>query len=297
MSVDISALTAPDIIEALDFESILAEHKADLVARYPAIADTIDLESEPVLKLLEVGAYRELKLRARYNDEARALLLAHATGSDLDHIGVTYYQEPRLTVTPEDDTTTPATPAVMEFDSDYRYRLSLKPESYSVAGPRDAFKFHSLSADGKVKDANPTSPIRGTTEIFVLSRIGSGVPDAALLNSVSSRLNDETIRPLSEEVIVSPCTVVEYALDISLVLFPGAVSEIAIASAQTELAAFSIEQHKIDADIVPSAIDAAAHRPGVKEVIIHSPAAKITCGSNQAPYCTGITIRPPEFEA
>ena len=297
MQVDLSALPPPDIIETIDFESILADHKAELVSRYPDIAETIDLESEPALKLLEVGAYRELKLRARYNDEARALLLALATGTDLDHIGVSYYQEPRLIITPEDLTTTPTTPSVMETDDDYRYRLSLKPESFSVAGPRDAFKFHALSAHGQVKDANPISPYRGTTEVFVLSRTGSGVPDVSLLSAVSSRLNDETIRPLSEEVLVSPCSVIEYTIDISLKLYPGAVSEIAIAAANTALIDFATAQHKIDGDIVLSAIDAAAHQAGVKEVIIHSPPAKVVCDYSQAPFCTGITIRPPEFES
>ena len=76
MDVDIAQLGTPDVIETLSFETLLAELKADLVSRYPDIANTIDLESEPTVKLLEVAAYRELQLRARYNDEARALLLA-----------------------------------------------------------------------------------------------------------------------------------------------------------------------------------------------------------------------------
>lgn len=290
MQVDLSLLPPPEIIEPLDFETILDELKADLVSRYPDIAGTIDLESEPVLKLLEVSAYRELKLRARYNDEARALLLSSAVRSDLDHIGITYYQEPRLTVTPANTTTTPPTPAVMETDDDYRYRLSLKPESYSVAGPRDAFKFHALSADGQVKDASVTSPVKGTTEVFILSRTGTGIPSGDLLTIVSDRLNGETIRPLSEEVIVSPGAIVDYPLVIGLVLFPGAVSELALAAANAALVTFAADHHKLGSDIIRSAIDAAAHQPGVKEVVISTPAANIVCANHQAPYCTSITV-------
>lgn len=290
MPVDLALLPPPEIIEPLSFEAILDEYVADLVARHPDIADTIDLESEPVRKLLEVGAYRELQLRARYNDEALALLLAFAVDGDLDHIGATYYQEARLVVTPEDNSTTPPTPAVMETNDAYRYRLSIKPESYSVAGPRDAYKFHALSADGQVKDASVTSPAPGTTEVFILSHTGPGVPDAPLQATVDAALSAETIRPHSEEVIVSPATIENYTLDIELVMFAGAAQEIAIVAAETALLAFAATSHKIGVDIIRSAIDAAAHQPGVKEVIIHAPAANIACSESQAPYCTGLNL-------
>ncbi|HJW26434.1 MAG TPA: baseplate J/gp47 family protein [Rhodocyclaceae bacterium] len=289
-AIDLSLLPPPEVIETLSFESLLDDYKADLVSRHPDIADTIDLESEPAVKLMEVSAYRELLLRARYNDEAKALLLAFSKGDDLDHIGVTYYQEPRLTITPADPAAVPPVAAVMESHDDYRYRLSLKPESYSVAGPRDAYQFHALSADGQVKNAAPTSPRPGTTEVFILSRTGNGVPDAPLLATVSAALNVETIRPESEEVIVSPGAVVNYTLEIGLIMFPGAIGEVAKAAAEAELDKFAADHHRLDADIVHSAIDKAAHQPGVKEVIIKSPPTKIVCSAGQAPYCIGRTV-------
>lgn len=302
MSVDLSSLPAPEVVEALSFETILADTKADLIARFPAdeqatMAALLELESDPITKLLETAAYRELQLRARINDEARALLLAFATGSDLDHIGATYYQEERLVVTTAAPDAIPPVAAIMESDDDYRYRLALKPESYSTAGPRGAYEFHSLSADGQVKNANPTSPIHGTTEVFILSRTGNGTPDAGLLATVEAALSIENVRPESEEVIVSPCAVVEYTLDVGLILFPGAIGEVAVAAAETELAKFASDFHKPDADIVDSAIKAAAHKPGVKKVIVTSPPADIVCTPGQAPYCTGINVTIAGIEA
>lgn len=291
MSVDLSLLPAPDVIESISFEILLAEYKSDLVARFPDIADTIDLESEPALKLLEVAAYRELQLRARYNDEALALLLAFATSADLDHIGATYYQEPRLLVTAANPATNPPTAAVWETDTDYRYRLSLKPESFSVAGPRDAFEFHALTADGQVKDASVTSPVRGTTEVFIISHSGDGTPSPELIATVDAALNVESIRPLSEDVIVSAGEIVAYTLDVDLVLFPGATGEVAEAAASSALAAYAANSHRLGTDIIRSAIDAAAHQPGVKEVVINSPAVNIACGNSQAPWCTSIVVQ------
>lgn len=297
MQVDLSLLPPPEVIETLNFETILANHVAELINRYPEIIDTIELESEPTRKLLEVSAYRELQLRARYNDEARALLLAYATDADLDHIGATYYQESRLTITAANPSTTPPTSAVLETNNDYRYRLSLKPESYSVAGPRDAFKYHALSADGQVKDASVSSPVRGTTQVYVLSRTSSGVPAAGLLTTVSTALNSETIRPLSEDLIVSPASVVNYALDIDLIMFQGAAAEIALAAAQTAIATYTADNHRLGRDIIRSAIDAAAHQPGVKKVIINSPAADVVCNDAQAAWCTGIAVRVAGVES
>ncbi|MFM8745990.1 MAG: baseplate J protein, partial [Aestuariivirga sp.] len=89
-ALDLSVLPPPEVIETVSYEPIVAAMRDDLVARFPAIAGVIDLESEPARKLIEVFAYREILLRARANDVARANLLAFATGADLDHLAAWY---------------------------------------------------------------------------------------------------------------------------------------------------------------------------------------------------------------
>lgn len=288
--IDLSQLPAPQVIEALDFESILAELKADLVARHPAAADVLDLESEPLIKLLEVVAYRELLLRARYNDEARALLLAYAIGTDLDHIGITYYQEARLLVTPADPVPVPPVAAVYEADADYRLRLALKPASYSVAGPRDAWRFHALSADGSIKSVSVDSPEPGTTSVYVLSRTGGGVPTGEVIAIVFAALNDEEVRPLSENVAVYAATPVDYAIEVDLTVYPVPAGDAAQAAATAALQALADNGYQLGNDITLSAITAAAQRPGVKRSAIVLPAADVVCTIGQAPRCTGVTV-------
>ncbi|MBX9612429.1 MAG: baseplate J/gp47 family protein [Burkholderiales bacterium] len=294
--IDLSTLPAPSVIEAISFESILADIKTQFLSLHPAGADVIELESEPIAKLLECIAFRELSLRARYNDDARSVMLAFSTGADLDHIGATYYQEARLLISAADDDAIPPVPAVMEADDTYRHRLALKSESYSVAGPRGAYEFHARSASGQVKSVSVTSPIRGTTHIHVLTHTGSGLPDAPLLALVDAAVNAETIRPLSEDVVVLAATIIEYTIDIDLTLFAGASTEPALAAARAALERFSIDHHQLETDIVHSAIDAAAHVAGVKKVVIKSPAADIDTGPSEAPYCTAITINIAAIE-
>lgn len=294
-NVDLSALPAPTVIESLSYEAILAERKAYFISLHPAdeqpaVAAKLALESEPIVKLLEENAYRELVLRTRYNDEAKSLLLAYAQGADLDHIGVTYYDEARLTVTEADTTAIPPVAAVMESDSDFKYRLTLKPESYSVAGPTGAYEFHALSASGQVKKAKATSPEPGTSVVYVLSRSGDGTPSADILAAVETALDSETIRPMSEDVVVAAPEIIPYAIAVQLTLYPGASGETALATAEEKLATYAAQAHALDYDINRAAITTAAHVAGVQNTAVVHPAADLIIGKGQAGYCTGITV-------
>ncbi|EOV7032892.1 baseplate assembly protein, partial [Yersinia enterocolitica] len=85
-TIDLSLLPPPFVVEELDYEILLAERKATLISLYPeeqrtAVARTLSLESEPLVKLLQENAYREVILRQRVNDAARAVMVAYAVGS------------------------------------------------------------------------------------------------------------------------------------------------------------------------------------------------------------------------
>ena len=59
-AIDLSQLPAPDVVETLDYEAILADWRADFLARYPQFSAFV--ESDPAIKLLETGAYRDAVL-------------------------------------------------------------------------------------------------------------------------------------------------------------------------------------------------------------------------------------------
>ncbi|MGD7330276.1 baseplate assembly protein, partial [Ralstonia pseudosolanacearum] len=135
-TIDLSQLPAPAVVETLDYEAILAERKDYFVSLYPAdqrdaVRATLELESEPITKLLQENAYRELVWRQRVNDAARGVMLAFAEGEDLEQIAANFNVQ-RLTITPADDTTVPPTPAVMEGDDSLRERAQEAFEGLSV---------------------------------------------------------------------------------------------------------------------------------------------------------------------
>ena len=95
-TLDLSRLPAPIVLEPLDFETLYQEALTDFRALMGKNWSA-PLESEPVVKLLEKRAYDKMMERARINDAAKALLLAFARGSDVDHLAANYNVK-RLTV-------------------------------------------------------------------------------------------------------------------------------------------------------------------------------------------------------
>lgn len=52
----------------LSFEDIVNEIKADLIALDPNLAPALEVESEPLVKLIEVVAYRLLDIQTKINN-------------------------------------------------------------------------------------------------------------------------------------------------------------------------------------------------------------------------------------
>ncbi|WP_058910979.1 baseplate assembly protein [Entomohabitans teleogrylli] len=292
--IDLSQLPAPDVVETLDYETLLAERKATLISLYPedeqdAIARTLALESEPIVKVLEENAYREVLLRQRVNEAARAVMVAYALSSDLDNLAANNNVK-RLTITPADDTSTPPTAAVMESDGDLRQRIPAAFEGMSVAGPTGAYEFHALSADGQVADASVISPAPAEVTVTVLSRDGDGTATAGLLAAVAAALNDEEVRPVADRVTVQSAQIVNYAVDAVLYVYPGPATEPILAAAKEQLVAYINEQRRLGRDIRRSAIYAALHVQGVQRVELAAPLVDVVLDKTQAANCTDYQV-------
>lgn len=288
-AIDLTRLPLPAAVEVLDFEVILAALKADLILRAPELTGVIDLESEPVVKLLEVVAFREVIWRARANDSVRAVHLATAAGTDIDALAA-LFGVMRLTITPADPLAIPPAAAVMEADGDLRARTQLALEGFSTAGPVGGYVFHALSASGQVKDVSVETPTPGTVRVTVLSIAGQGIPDAPLLAAVTTALNAEDVRPLCDTVVVQAATITTYTVVASLTMFGGPDPALTLAEAQAAVLAYVNENHRLGRAIRRSALFAALHRPGVATVTLTQPAADIVPTLAQAAFCTARTV-------
>lgn len=285
--IDLSQLPAPTIVEQLSYETILAEMLADLQARDSTF--TALVESDPAYKILEVCAYRELLMRQRANEEAQAVMLAYASGSDLDQLGANVGVE-RLVITPADPDAVPPVPAKMESDDEFRARIQLAPEGYTTAGSEGSYAFHALGADGDVKDVDPVSPTPGNVVVYVLSRTGDGTAPQSLLDKVKAALTAEEVRPLTDHVSVSSAQIVNYSIEAELTLLPGPDSEVVRQASLDAVTAYAEAQRRIGYDVTLSGLYHALHQAGVQNVKLTAPTADLVLGDGQASYCTGITV-------
>jgi phage-related baseplate assembly protein len=284
-AVDLSRLPPPDVVQPLDYEAILAELIADLQARLPEF-DAF-LESDPAIKALQIVAYRELILRQRVNDAGRAVLVAYAAGGDLDNLSALFGVTRRELVPADPET---GAPPVMEADEDLRRRVLLAPDSYSVAGPRFAYVYHALSADGDVLDASATSPAPGEVVISVLSRIGDGEASPELLAAVDSVVGADDVRPLTDEVTVQSAAIVPFEVEAALTLYAGPDAMLIEQTAETALTALLAQQHRLGRDVTRSAIIAALHVAGVQNVNLVSPAADVAVSETQAAWASSVSV-------
>lgn len=288
--IDLSRLPHPTIAETLSYEAILAERRAYLIGLWPSderdeIAERIKLDSDPLHKLLQENAYRELLLRQRVNEAATATMLALATGRDLDQVAAAT-NTGRLLIS----AATQDMPAEYESDEDLRRRAQMAWEGLSTAGPVNSYIYHTLSADGRVADAECVSPSPAVVDIIVLSREGNGAADASLLATVERYLNAEDRRPVADRVVVKSAEIIEYRVNASLYLSTvGAEQEPILKESRARLESFVSQQRRIALEISESALHAALHIEGVSKVVLHD-WQDIKATAYQSTYCTEIAL-------
>lgn len=273
-AIDLSALAPPDIIETLDYEVIVKDMRDDLVARFPAIVGVIDLESEPARKLIEAFACRELLLRARINDSARAVLLASSYGNNLDHLGALF--------------ATARQPG--ETDDRFRRRIQLAPEAFSVAGPEGAYQYHALTVAPWARDVSAIMTAPGTVRVTVMKQGANPTPTADELQDVLIALRDDDIRPLTDVVHVLPPAVVPVTIEARLTLYPGPDGTLVRTRALTALTDWVEKNRMLGMNLRRSAIFARLHQEGVHSVELLSPVEDVVLDETQVYAVTAIAV-------
>lgn len=296
-AIDLTKLPVPKIIEQPDFEAIFDARKARLLELVTAVKDAeyvadlsaaLDLESEPLVQLLQEDSYRELLLRAAVQDAGKGNLLAYATGDVLDHLAA-FYGVSRQVVQEADATANPPVPEELESDERLRERVQLAPEGFTTAGSLGSYIFWSLSASPMVKDVSVLETATpGEVRIVVLSADGEGSADQVLLDQVNDTTDPR--RPLTDRVTVESAIVVQYQLTAELTLYEGPDTELVRQASLAAVEAFVERHHRLGHDITIAGLHASLYQEGVQNVAISSPAETLIVDDDTAAFCTGITL-------
>ncbi|WP_425086990.1 baseplate assembly protein [Stappia sp.] len=273
----IPQLPAPAIIEELDYEALLASLIEDARARLAEVGivwDVGTLETDPVTIVCQAFAYRELLLRGRINDAARANLLVFARNSDLDHLAA-FYDVARLSG---------------ETDTRLRERVRLTILGRSAGGPAERYKAVAMAADVRVRNVAIWRDGRDpTVRIAVLSTEADGVADEGLLDTVRAALEAPTVRVVSDRFEVA--SAVRKFVDVTLRvrLAPDAPQSVV-----DDLPAIIQEAWTAEAllglDLTASWLVARAMRPGVSRVEVIAPAEDVVAEPTEAITLQSVTI-------
>jgi len=161
----------------------------------------------------------------------------------------------------------------VESDDDYRERLYLLPESFSVAGPSEAYEYFAKQYSSAIEDVKVTSPNAGEVDVrFTLE--GGELPGATIIAAVLAYLSASTRRPLTDQVTVQAPTTVSY--DITLTYYIKTEDAASAGNIQTAVTAAIADyvlwqKRKIGRDINPSELISKIVQAGAKWVVVTAP--------------------------
>lgn len=295
MSVDFNSLPKPNFVDVLDYEDIFNERKEYFISLHPEdeqelVRKTLSRESEPVTKLLQENAYREMILRNQINEKALATQLAFAKGNDLDVWGANFDVK-RLVITPADDSVTPPVLAIYEADEEFRYRIQKKLDALSTAGPESAYEFHTLSADSRVSDVKCSSPAPAHALLTILQRdTGNNASTEELNTIVLNYVSGEKKRPTGDRVQVQSAEIINYQIEAVLVTKNVPETEPVLSAARANALAYVKEPKRIGKGVFFSDLYSILKVSGVERVELISPATEMHLTKFQAASCTAIKL-------
>jgi phage-related baseplate assembly protein len=246
-------LPDPQVIEPIKFEDILAARVAkavDIFEEGGIDYDVGHLETDPVKIQLEENAHREVDIRARINDAAKANILGFAKKADLDHLAG-FHDVVRM---PGED------------DARLKTRVRLAIQGRSTGGTEPRYKGIALAADLRVKDVSIYTIGRNPTiNVAVFSTDNNGIADAGLVAKVATALNDPASRMANDTIVVAPAARIVVNITADVWLLPTAGDDVVTRIEPAVRAAWSSEM-ALGRDLTADWQIAAMRIPGVQKV-------------------------------
>lgn len=178
--------------------------------------------------------------------------------------------------------------ANIEDDEHYRERIYNAPSAYSVAGPVDAYKTIAKSTSTLIIDVSATSPTPGTAEIRPLME-GGEIPTQTILDAVYDKLSKDTVRPLTDHVVVLAPTVKSY--NVNYIYYISSQNAARAAEIQTAVSDATSnynlwQRSKLGRDINPDELISLVKAAGAKRLVVTSPVFEVVAESEVARSAT-----------
>lgn len=206
-------------------------------------------------------------------DVAAQALTAGASANGLVPGQLTQLVDPLPYITSVANTTVSLSGSDVEADARLRERIRIAPESYSCAGPVGAYQAQVLAISQDIEEVVVVSPSPGIVDIrFTLT--GGELPDASLIAQVREVITGETLRPLTDTVLVAAPDEVSYALKGKWFLRR---SDATLLSSITTAVNMAVENFRLwqrskpGRDINPTRLTSLVEQAGAKRIELESP--------------------------
>lgn len=180
-----------------------------------------------------------------------------------------------------------------EDDESLAERIKLAPNSFSTAGPRRAYEYHTYSASAAISDVAVDSPTPGLVNIYILAQ-GGTLPSQELVDATAAYLSDEDRRPLTDELHVYAPTAASFGVVLKYWISVERQAELeAIQSAVEQAVQNYVEWQtkKIGRDIVPDKLVQLAVEAGAWRVDAATLSPEYTSVDlAHVAQCTGVSI-------
>lgn len=165
----------------------------------------------------------------------------------------------------------------IEDDDSLKERFYLAPSGYSVAGSEAAYEYWTKAYNTGITDVLVTSPTPCAVKIYVLLE-GGQIPEELFLEELEAYLEDENIRPLTDQVTVSAPEQKAYSVQVSYYIAKSNTSNAVSIQSKVQQAVenyIAWQSEKIGRDINPDMLIQLMIAAGAKRVEVTSPAYQV----------------------
>ena len=174
-----------------------------------------------------------------------------------------------------------------ENDENFRERIQIAPESFSVAGPKGAYEYYARSAHQDIIDVAVIGPPEieaGYVRLYPLMK-GGELPSQEVLDAVLAKCGADDVRPLTDCVSVHSPETVSYVLNVKYYIDRAKATQsteiqVSVESAIHEWVTW--QRSKLGRDLNPSELNHRIISAGAKRAEITSPSFRVLKSSELA---------------
>ena len=168
-------------------------------------------------------------------------------------------------------------------------RCLLSFDGMNTAGSANAYRFFTLSADGRVDGIKVRSDEDNPYLLdIVITQVDSvnGEASEELKLAVQQALDPDNVRPVCDRPTVVSSVATNYQIEAQLYVGKNAEDALLLEAANLRLDKYIKNAQKNGESIYRSAIYAALHIDGIQRVVITSPVNDLIMDSYHHPFCT-----------